>query len=906
MRKLSSFILISLFTVSLIGCSEPKEEEQVEQSQKLIAESNYAEAIIVLKDVVVKNKNNDDARSLLADAYFKNGDFIQSEKELIRVTDLRKHTPKEQEQLLLAIYFQQDGFRIIDIELDDKATDLSKVLKAFITFSSTNRFNDVVDPVIPQLITQDSKLLLDGLIAYSLENFTVATEQFSQIKNKEAYFPFVSVINGLAHYQSGENEAALDEYNLILKSSINFDLVKLYKSEALIQFQKYDEAKVILAKLSKKYEKQPVVTKLLSLIDYADEDYVNAKRNSELAITYGISDSTVRGIAALSSMSLQNYEAAYQHFQTMGSDIQRDASFNAAYLYTKLKLGYEADVAETLMQRESGVESFPNITASTIENLLANREFDMAEKLEQQIIEKGMSSNTSIARALVKMGNVTAIEVVENELKVNPSADSLYTLVSYYFNSQDFEQAKTLSLKYLQTEPNSLMALNALMLSHANLEENDEALAIAAKIQTLSKNEAISSNFIAIQQFENNDYDASYKTLSESLSDNILNVSLLKTMRTINIKIGEPERSLPFFQKAYEFDNQAAYKFWYAQALTDAKLSLKVIELLKNHQFTANTPRAIWVFLADAYTYNEQHKNAVNLLESWVRIQPNDAFAYIKLLSQPQAKRLVPGIYNLVKEGLLRFKDNELFSLFAAQYAIDLGDEAIAKRVLTSISPEVQKSLFYKNQYGRYLLLTKKYDKALPLLIAAYENEPNFFHLSQVNNAYLGMLQSDKAIEAINSHLISFPDDALAKMLKADVLMWTDPDAAIEEYMMLLQKYPKNAVAMNNIAWLSLQKGEISQARNFAQQAVDLFPTNSNFLDTLAQTYLREENYKTAQSLLALALKNNPTDINIFFNYADALYGVGQKENAVRVLKNIRTVDPKLKVEINLRLKKYL
>ena len=246
-----------------------------------------------------------------------------------------------------------------------------------------------------------------------------------------------------------------------------------------------------------------------------------------------------------------------------------------------------------------------------------------------------------------------------------------------------------------------------------------------------------------------------------------------------------------------------------------------------------------------------------------------------------------------------------MFSLLAVQYAIDRNDSKLADSILKSISPEIKESPLYRNQYGRYLLLTQQYEEALPYLKGAYESEPSFFHLSQVNNAYLGLLKPEEAISYIDKHLEVTPDDALAKMLKADVLMWTKPDEAIEEYKRLLITYPKNAVAMNNVAWLYMQKDDYNMARTYALQAVDLFPKNANFLDTLALTYLKEKDFTTASSLLKVAVENNPSDINVYFNYAESLYGQGKSGDAVATLKRITTTDPKLIEIIRLKIEKY-
>jgi Flp pilus assembly protein TadD len=62
-----------------------------------------------------------------------------------------------------------------------------------------------------------------------------------------------------------------------------------------------------------------------------------------------------------------------------------------------------------------------------------------------------------------------------------------------------------------------------------------------------------------------------------------------------------------------------------------------------------------------------------------------------------------------------------------------------------------------------------------------------------------------------------------------------DWQRAERSYRAALDRNPANAEAMNNLAWVLLQKGDLKEARVLAEQAVKASPDNPAFRDTLSR-----------------------------------------------------------------------
>lgn len=64
---------------------------------------------------------------------------------------------------------------------------------------------------------------------------------------------------------------------------------------------------------------------------------------------------------------------------------------------------------------------------------------------------------------------------------------------------------------------------------------------------------------------------------------------------------------------------------------------------------------------------------------------------------------------------------------------------------------------------------------------------------------------------------------------------------AAELYRSALQRQPEQTEAMNNLAWVLLQQGDLVQARQWAERAVENSPHTAAFIDTLAAVKARQE-----------------------------------------------------------------
>jgi tetratricopeptide (TPR) repeat protein len=113
-----------------------------------------------------------------------------------------------------------------------------------------------------------------------------------------------------------------------------------------------------------------------------------------------------------------------------------------------------------------------------------------------------------------------------------------------------------------------------------------------------------------------------------------------------------------------------------------------------------------------------------------------------------------------------------------------------------------------------------------------------------------------------------------------------DWEGAKADYRAIVDKQPTNALALNNLAWASLQTKD-PKALEYAEKAAQLAPNNIAILDTLAMVLAQTGDTKRSIETFQKALKLAPNADGVRLHYAQALANAGQKAEAKKELEAI-------------------
>lgn len=131
-------------------------------------------------------------------------------------------------------------------------------------------------------------------------------------------------------------------------------------------------------------------------------------------------------------------------------------------------------------------------------------------------------------------------------------------------------------------------------------------------------------------------------------------------------------------------------------------------------------------------------------------------------------------------------------------------------------------------------------------------------------------------------------DQASRSYLAASFIKRKLPKQAIEQYQRLLEINPKNARALNDLAWL-YQGEKDPRALSTAEQAYQLKPDNAEVMDTLGWILAERGDTARALTLLRAAADKAPMSTEIQFHWAATLAKSGDKAQARKALESLLT-----------------
>jgi len=145
-----------------------------------------------------------------------------------------------------------------------------------------------------------------------------------------------------------------------------------------------------------------------------------------------------------------------------------------------------------------------------------------------------------------------------------------------------------------------------------------------------------------------------------------------------------------------------------------------------------------------------------------------------------------------------------------------------------------------------------------------------------------------KAEAGLRGRLKAHPDNIYIRRTLADFLISNNKiGLAIEEEMRLLADQADDPIVLNNLAWLYQQEGNLSKARQFAEQAAAVAPTNGAVADTLGWVLLAQGEVEKALPRLQAASAALPGDPDIQYHFAVALGRAGRLADARALLEKL-------------------
>ncbi len=224
---------------------------------------------------------------------------------------------------------------------------------------------------------------------------------------------------------------------------------------------------------------------------------------------------------------------------------------------------------------------------------------------------------------------------------------------------------------------------------------------------------------------------------------------------------------------------------------------------------------------------------------------------------------------------------------YKAAYLIQLNRYKEALKITDELELQFPKLMIGKLLKADVYLAEKKFDKALNIKLQAYQIEPNERLLSSIISLMNMQGQLPKAVELLKQELTKKPNNnAIHFELAILYQKMGNLTQATKHYQAVLNKTPKHAVTLNNLAWIYVQQGN-PQALQFAKKAYSMAPESANITDTYGYILLKQGQNKEGLKILLIAEKLSPKQPEIQFHLAQAYSANNDTKQAIATLKPI-------------------
>ncbi|MBK1694727.1 hypothetical protein CKO09_08245 [Chromatium weissei] len=448
------------------------------------------------------------------------------------------------------------------------------------------------------------------------------------------------------------------------------------------------------------------------------------------------------------------------------------------------------------------------------------------------------------------------------------------------------EAALTAALNLCARQPNSARAQLLLGLLYLRDKKIDAATPALRRALELEPNNVGAANGLAAIALETKDF-ASAKTYYEnSLQRNPRNVELLVNLARLALLQNDATTAQQYLEQAIERNPQ----------LLQPKLYLAAYHLKQGHAEQAwrvvsaarsDYPNDVNLLglMAEAELALQRYTEAKQTLQQLATLTPKDA----KVLIATAQAELGLEHPDLAKKALEQALEMDSTSTAAL---IGLTRLAIAQKSLTQaqVRLDALKALV-GTENADVLLLTgnlaeskNDWRSARMAYQQLFNQAPSTVSLIWLTRALTKLDDVNEARQLMTNWVAQHSKDGLVHFQLAQMEMnLGHHDEAITHFQRTLDTNPKNAVAMNNLAWL-LQNRDAAQALKYAQQAYAAAPQSPEIVDTLAMVLLRNGQIYQAQNMIDKALALSAANGSLLFHKAQILQKSGNRTQAQQVL----------------------
>lgn len=899
-------VLSLALILALSACGEKQTvESYLAQAEQFEQEQKPNETEIALKNAVQLAPENAELRLKIGQFYLSQGDSLSAIKELEKAQSLKFEGRGLYPALARAYLVTDQNESVIALnEFAAKLTPEEKVqyyayqTLALIRSNELDAARSLVKRINEILPANSHAILANAYIALAEQKFEKASGLVDKSLSIDAKNPEAVMLQGQVFAGQSEFEKAADSFKQYQALQPQSKLIFLLLADTLVKTDKYLEAEKYADAILAAVEMQPVALYVKAVVRFAEKDYKVAQEFAEKGLQNNYMVPHLRLVAGSSAFYQANYEQANSHLGSILHQLTPEHAARKMYAVSQFHLGSIENIAESLQGYQPVTDADKEFMSSLSFSLFSVGATNQAKQLAEQVGSAENSSPLATSRQgvlKILMSDMSGVEDLEKAVRENPDLIGAELALSYVALEQgDTDKALNIAKSWQEKNPEKPDGFNMAAAIYVRLQNFEAAKAQLEKSLAIAPDNKFALTEMAAVLTALNETEQAAEIAEKAVT---LIPDSVKALRNY-YALTKSERAIALIKSAFESaEDKNNYAVLYMEVLADQTKLSDMLSVVDGLTLDMQTPKKIWQLQVFAYQRLQKGELFKQTLDKWNNANPYHvepimllADFYVKSRQIDRALATLNKAINGVHSENLELK------LVKMQLLLDSQQVDRAKQLFNQLDKTQLNDNLIAGISGRIDFIEGDYEAALPNLETYYKA------FSSSQNAVLVALtlrrleKLSESITFLESHIANNDKDMRAKDLLANLYTETDQSKALKAYKDIVKNQPLNIVALNNLAWLSMENQELDTALKHAEKAYELAPKLPNVVDTYAQVLSKLDRKRDAltKSKEAFELAKG-RDVDITLNYIEILFLNSRKNEAKNLLLQVKPQTDKQK-----------
>lgn len=882
---------------SLGGCSKSESSETlVAEAKQFIQKGDTKAAVIQLKNALLKNPSDVEARLTLGALYNDMGDAVSAEKEFRKAAELGAGPDKTVVGLANALMAQNQFQKVLD---ETEATSAGKADLLALRGDAQLGLGkgDLAKQSYEQAlqVNPKSSAALLGMARHALlqQDIEGAKRLADQAVTENANDPAVWMFKGGLLRAEGKADEALAAYDQALKVKPGHRSANIEKAYIEIATGKFEAAQADINAANKASAGSLMVLYTQALLDHTQGKHAAAKESLQKVLRVAPDHMPSVLLAGSVEHSLDSMPQAEQHLKKYVETVPGNSHARKLLVATLIKLDNINEAKTVLAPLMADADKDPQVLALAGELSMHAHDFGKAtDYLERaaKIAPNAAAVRTSLAMSRIGQGDDDrAIAELEESTRLdNKSTRAGTLLVLTEMRLKRFDKALAAANAMEAQQPKDPVVQN--LKGGVYLGKGDLANARASFAKALALQPSYfpaAANLAQIEMKEKKP-ELARKQLTDFLEKNKKSIEAMSGLAELAQMQGKTAEVTQWREKAQAENPDAVLPAMLLGAhylRTGAKD--KALTLVRKLQVENPKNPGLLELLGQAQMANGDKDGALESYSKLTGMAPKSASAQMRLATVHMALNNPNAAAADLKKALALDPTYLEAQLAQAELAVRSGkfDEALA--MARQIQKQRPKDGVGYTLEGSVLQGQGKDAQAVRVYEQALARSSNILIKTKLHSAMVRAGNTKEADARLAQWQKQLPGDPALAMYVADTALANKQyKEAIVQLEPLLQRAPNNPIVLNNLAW-AYQQVKDPRALKTAERALAGAAESPAVLDTLGMILVEQGDHKRGLGYLQSAVAKSPTDANIRFHLAQALAKSGDKAAARKELEQV-------------------